>query len=154
MLCVEASECLLRKAVHRGASLRTALQPPLCSYRITKAQAEGQTPAQLSPGPGQVGDSLDTAPEGRDSSHIYRSALELMAANLGRSDHILHQAVEKHSILAHTTRHINQDQGWLPAPLIILAGLLSGLGANAFPKVEIHLWKGLDAAFWKCKIIS
>ena len=92
---MEASECLLRMAVRGAAFLRKHSILHCAAYMITKAQAEGQTPVQLSPGFGQMGDSLDTEPEGCDSSHIYRpelpwnSWLQIWAEN----DHILHQPV-------------------------------------------------------------
>lgn len=91
-------------------------------------QAEGQTPVQLSPGLGQMGDSPDTEPAGCDSSHIYRPELPWNSWLQIWAEMITSYTRQFRSTqFYHTEKAYQQDEGRLPAPLIILVGLLPRL---------------------------
>ena len=73
MLSLEISGCACSDRQYVERLYRGELSHPLrAACVVTKAQAEGQTLAQLNPDTGQIGDSRETKPEAAAISHICR----------------------------------------------------------------------------------
>lgn len=105
---------------------------------VTKAQAEGQTPVQLNPGTGQMGDRWETEPEGYNRLLYLQAwgAWELSAPNLSQDSQTLSRNGEARIFLLLKHRKGLYQQGphiVSKHPWKILMSLFPELLVNTLP---------------------